>query len=152
MAKYGAWESVVGGIFDWIRPQAQFLAEHLKDTQAMDTEKDETITFLRQLIIEFPKCAKEPVSVSDIAERVFSKEQRSTLRDFVPDGLIGGNKSFAKCLGRWLKTSSTRRWGTLELIAEKDTHSNVWKYLIGSNLKMVKGFNEQFETSTKTSA
>jgi hypothetical protein len=152
MAKYGAWEAIIGGIFDWLKPEAHFLADHLKDTQAMDAEKDEAITFLRQLVIEFPTSAKKPISVSEIAERVFLKDGRSTLRDFVPEGMIGAEKNFAKRLGRWLKNASTRRWGNLELIAEKDAHANTWKYYIGVNLKMARGFDAQFEANARAAA
>jgi hypothetical protein len=53
---------------------------------------------------------------------------KSALRDFVPDGLIGGTgSSFAKRLGRWLKRISTRRWGNIELIPVEDKHDGVWK-------------------------
>jgi len=152
MAKYGAWESVIGGIFDWLRPEAHFLADHLRDTQAMDTEKDEAITFLRQLMIEFPTSGQKPISVSEIADRVFLKDGRSTLRDLVPEGMIGGEKNFAKRLGRWLKNASTRRWGNLELIAEMDGHAHVWRYYIGVNLKMAREFSAQFEINAKSAA
>src|SRR5262249_48837725 len=135
MAKYGTWESILGGIFDWLVPDVHFLADHIRETLAQDGEKEEAITFFKQLMVSFPSCAEHPISVSEIAEKVFSKEQRSSLRDFVPDGLIGGDKNFAKRLGRWLKNASTRRWGNIRLIPEKDSHTNVWKYKIVATAK-----------------
>lgn len=117
---------------DWIAPEVRFLGDHLKETLAVDSEGDETITFLMHLIIAFPTCATNPVSVSQVAERGFPKFEKSTLRAFVSDGLIGGTgSSFAKRLGRWLKKVSTRRWGNIELIPVEDKHDGVWKYRIG---------------------
>jgi hypothetical protein len=144
LAKYGEWESVIGGIIDWIAPEATFLEDHLTNTLALDAEKEETIVFLKQLMTEFPNCNEIPISVSEIAAKVFPPKifpppplsERSNLRDFVPDGLMGSTgSSFAKRLGRWLKRVSTRRWGRIELVAVEDTHQGVWTYRIGEDIK-----------------
>jgi hypothetical protein len=67
---------------------------------------------------------------------MFPESGKSALREFVPDGLIGGTgSSFAKRLGRWLKKISTPRWGNIELIPVEDKHDGVWKYQIGENIK-----------------
>ena len=34
LAKYGQWESIIGGIIDWIAPHAKFLADHQQNTLA----------------------------------------------------------------------------------------------------------------------
>jgi putative DNA primase/helicase len=137
LAKYGEWESVVGGIIDWIAPEVRFLADHQKETLAVDAERDETIIFLRHLMLEFPRCDTDAVGVSQITSKVFPDfGSKSALRDFVPDALLGLNgSSFAKKLGRWLKRVSTRRWGSIELIPVEDKHEGVWKYRIGENIK-----------------
>lgn len=137
LAKYGRWESIIGGIMDWIMPEAKFLADHKKETVAVDSEREGTILFLRKLMIEFPKCSTDAIGVSQICSKVFPDfGGKSTLRDFVPDGLLGtGGSSFAKKLGKWMKSVATRRWGTIELIPEEDKHGGVWKYRIGENIK-----------------
>ena len=56
LAKYGEWESIIGGIIDWIAPQAKFLGDHQQNTLAVDSEKEETIVFLKQLMNVFPNC------------------------------------------------------------------------------------------------
>lgn len=160
LAKYGEWESVIGGIIDWIVPEVQFLADHLKETLAVDAERDDTITFLKHLMIDFQMCATKPISVSQIADKVFPPKvfpppplaDKSNLRDFVPDGLIGPSGSFAMRLGKWLKRISTRRWGNVELIPEMDTHEGVWKYRIGENIKKKKAQLEELFDETETAA
>jgi hypothetical protein len=111
------------------------LEAHLKDTLSVDSEKDETITFLAQLITAFPNCATEALSVSKITEKLFDKEERSVLRDFVPESLTGQKGTVALKLGRWLKNASTRRWENIELEAVYDNHDKVWKYRIGIGIK-----------------
>lgn len=159
LAKYGEWESIVGGIIDWIAPQAKFLQDHQQNTLALDGEKEETIVFLKQLMNAFPNCPTKPISVSQIADKVFPPKvfppetsfEKSNIRDFVPDGLLGSSgSSFAKRLGRWLKRVSTRRWGNIELMPVKDTHEAVWTYLIGENIKKkskLEGLFEETETA-----
>ena len=85
--------------------------------------------------------------MSQITSKVFPDfGGKSVLRDFVSDGLIGGNgSSFAKRLGKWLKRISTRRWGKIELIPVEDTHEGVWKYRIGENIKKKAGKSGLFE-------
>jgi hypothetical protein len=121
---------------------------------ALDSEKEEAIVFLKQLMKEFPDCHTKPISVSQIVDKVFPPKifppqtmfEKSTLRDFVPDGLIGpSGSSFAKRLGKWLKRVSTRRWGNIELIAVEDTHEGVWKYRIGENIKKKAAMTAVFE-------
>ncbi len=145
LAKYGEWESVIGGIMDWIAPEARFLEGHQQDTLALDSEKEETIVFLKQLMNAFPTCAIKAISVSQIVDKVYPPKvyppepsfEKLNLRDFVPEGLMGSSGSFAKRLGRWLKRVSTRRWGNTELIPLEDKHEGVWKYRIGENIKTV---------------
>jgi len=132
LAKYGTWEAMIGGIIDWISPEAEFLRSRAEDTSVVDAEKDETITFLRQLMIVFPQSESEPIGVSEIATKVFSPNTAINLRDFVPEELLSG-RSFAKKLGRWLKAASTRRWDGIALTAVRDEHEKVWKYLIRSS-------------------
>ena len=134
LAKYGAWESVIGGIIDWFAPEVRCLSDHQKETLAVDGEREETITFLKRLMIAFPRCGTNAIGVSQITEMVFPKEGKSTLRDFVPEGLLRGG-SFAIRLGKWLKRVSTRRWERIMLIAEEDTHEGVWKYRICLDIK-----------------
>ena len=45
LAKYGEWESIVGGIIDWIAPNVRFLADHRTEPLAIDSERDETDHF-----------------------------------------------------------------------------------------------------------
>jgi hypothetical protein len=59
LAKYGRWESIIGGIMDWIVPEVNFLADHKKETAPVDSEREGTILFLRKLMIEFPKCSTD---------------------------------------------------------------------------------------------
>ena len=90
LAKYGDWESVIGGIIDWIAPEVKFLSDHKTQTLAVDAETDETITFLKHLMIAFPGCDSEALDVSQIVPKVFPGfGRKSTLRDFLPDGLLG---------------------------------------------------------------
>lgn len=133
MAKYGEWESVLGGIFDWLLGEQKFLSTHSQHTSAVDTEKEQTITFLRQLMKVFPTCASKSIGVSEIVARVFPGEGiQSELRDFIPSGLLGKTgTSFSLTLGHWLKNASTRRWDGITLIQEYDMHEQVWKYKIG---------------------
>ena len=154
LAKYGEWESVIGGIIDWIAPQAKFLNDHQQNTLALDSEKEETIVFLKQLMSVFPKCDTTAISVSQITSKVFPDfGGKSVLRDFVPDGLLGsGGSSFAKRLGRWLKRVSTRRWGNIELIPVEDTHEGVWKYRIGENIKKKAAMGGVFEETGTVAA
>ena len=152
LAKYGEWESIIGGIIDWIAPEARFLADHQKETLAVDAEREETILFLKHLINAFPTCDRNAIGVSQITSKVFPDfGGKSTLRDFVPDGLLGANgPSFAKRLGRWLKRVSTRRWGSIELIPVEDKHEGVWKYRIGENIKkqtMLDYFTDETESA-----
>jgi hypothetical protein len=35
LAKYGEWESIVGGIIDWIAPDVRFLADHRTESLAV---------------------------------------------------------------------------------------------------------------------
>lgn len=136
LAKYGEWESIIGGIIDWIAPEVRFLADHRKEARAVHTERGESIMFFRRLMTEFPRCRKNAIGVSEITAKVFPKfGEKSALRDYVPENLIGKDGSFAKRLGRWLKNASTRRWGNIELIPVQVKHEGVWKYQIGENLK-----------------
>lgn len=140
MAKYDEWEAIIGGIFDWIRPDAKFLSGHLEDVVAFDAEREETINFLRQIMNVFPSCGDKQIGAGEITDEIFPVQGRSRLRDFVPDALasIAGGSSFSKRLGRWLKNASTRRWGSIELCGAKDPTDNVWKYLIGLDIKKLK--------------
>ena len=154
LAKYGEWEAIIGGIIDWIAPQAKFLEDHQQNTLALDSEKEETIVFLKQLMSVFPNCDSTAISVSQITTKVFPDfGGKSVLRDFVPDGLVGGSgSSFAKRLGRWLKRVSTRRWGNIELMPVEDTHEGVWKYRIGENIKKKAAMGGLFEETGTVAA
>ena len=138
LAKYGDWESVIGGIIDWIAPEVKFLADHQRETLNVDSERDDTITFLKHLMIAFPGCDTNAIGVSQDLSKVFPDfGGKSTLRDFVPDGLFGvDGSSFAKRLGRWLKKVSTRRWGTITLVPVREREresANVY-----GNIKLAK--------------
>jgi hypothetical protein len=155
MAKYGQWEAIIGGIIDWIAPEVKFLADHRKETLAVDAETEESIMFLKHLLIAFPKCDSVPIGVSEITSKVFGTDfgSKSTLRDYLPDGLLGVSGSpFAKRLGRWLKRVSTRRWGKLELVPNFDDHEGVWKYRIGENIKKKSNLAELFEEEPEAAA
>ena len=154
LAKYGEWEAIIGGIIDWRAPQAKFLEDHQQNTLALDSEKEETIVFLKQLMSVFPNCDSTAISVSQITSKVFPDfGGKSVLRDFVPDGLVGGSgSSFAKRLGRWLKRVSTRRWGNIELMPVEDTHEGVWKYRIGENIKKKAAMGGLFEETGTVAA
>lgn len=82
--------------------------------------------------MNFHTAEKAECGASEIAQKVFPSEGRSTMRDFIPDALISavGGSSFSERLGRWLKNASTRRWGNIELHGELDAKENMWKYLI----------------------
>lgn len=154
LAKYGDWESVIGGIIDWIAPEVKFLADHQRETLNVDSERDDTITFLKHLMIAFPGCDTNAIGVSQIVSKVFPDfGGKSTLRDFVPDGLFGvDGSSFAKRLGRWLKKVSTRRWGTITLVPVEDKHQRVWKYQIGEAIKKTSQPAGLFEGSETAAA
>ena len=155
LAKYGEWEAVVGGIFDWLKLEPVFLSDHLKDALSVDGEKTETISFLRQLIAAFPDCATDPISAADISDKVFPGEgQKSTLRDFLPDALQRKEGSFSRRLGRWLTKAATKRWGNIELIAIPDTHLGIQTYKIGIGIKakLTKGLDAEFEQDESAAA
>ena len=81
------------------------------------------------------------IGASEIAAKVFpppDPNMRSsfgdglpTLRDVLPAALAQKTGStFVNRLGKWLKTISTKRWGTMTLEAIDDTHNHRWTYKI----------------------
>ena len=92
----------------------------------------QTVMGLRTINPVYPVPRRKKLVLAKYGEWESVIGGKSTLRDFVPDGLLGANgKSFAKCLGRWLKRASTRRWGNIELVAVEDKHEGGWKYRMG---------------------
>ena len=108
---------------------------------------------MKHLMNTFPDCGKVAIGVSEITSEVFPEFGKSTLRDFVPDGLLGGSgSSFAKRLGCWLRKTSTKRWGDLELIAVEDTHGGTWKYQIGEKIKKKPSLEGAFDETEEAAA
>ena len=133
MAKYGKWEGILGGIFDWLGKE-KLLSNHKEHTAAVDTERQESTLFLTQIKLAFPLCAKVPFTASEVAANVFGKDEfgnnRSALRDFVPSELMIKNvgQPFVTALGRWLTIAATRQFGEHRVIkhVNKSTKSSMY--------------------------
>jgi hypothetical protein len=75
LAKYGEWESIVGGIIDWIAPNVRFLADHRTEPLAIDSERDETDHFPGVPQNRFP-------GVRNSSRQCFSNRRTGISRDW----------------------------------------------------------------------
>ena len=138
LAKYGEWEAIVGGIMDWLVPEANFLADHRKEVLLLDQEREETITFLEQIMLVFPHCGIKGIKAAQIADQVSPRDGgRGPLFDYFPKCLSHKNPdadgSISRRLGKWLTTIATRRWGDIQVVPELDKKDNLFTYQIRRN-------------------
>lgn len=130
MAKYGTWEAIIGGLLDWLAPGLKFLADHQSDVKIIDNERESDITFLHQLLIEFPDSEKIPFRAVQIANKVLSPVNE--LRNFLPDSLVfRDHANLTQRVGQYLKRMSTRTMDRINIkSAGEDSHQKVQLYLI----------------------
>jgi hypothetical protein len=106
MSKYRVWESIVGGIFDFVEPQANFLSSNNANRAEANVEDQEMIAFIEAIRRQFPKCETEPVTVSQLMEEM--RAGNADLCDNQPDVLLQTSGSFkSNRLGKVLKDAST---------------------------------------------
>jgi hypothetical protein len=132
LAKYGSWERILGGVFDYL-DKGTLLSNHREHTAAVDADREETSRFLNALVIAFPSCATNAFTVSDVIAKIFSKDGVSKLRDAVPPRLLESDRgqSFSTALGIWFKSASQKKIDeNYCVIKTEDMHKKIGLYKI----------------------
>jgi hypothetical protein len=129
MSKYGAWESIIGGIFDFVTPTAKFLATNQAKRSSANAEETEMIAFIEAIIRQFPGCDTTPITVAGILQA--TRDDDSDIRIHLPDALRTSpyDSYFPNRIGKLLKNYSTRSVDGYEVqIGTDREHKN--NYLI----------------------